>query len=97
MSQCRLFKLAISIDQLFNTLLSGYPDETLSARTYRMAVLEKEPKRRWRFMYKLVNSIFFWQEDHCKHAFQFEVASKDLPEGYIVLRQKTSNNSHEGE
>jgi len=35
------WNLIISVDQLANTVLDGYPDETLSSRAYRMKVQGK--------------------------------------------------------
>ena len=68
-----LLQLLISIDQVFNTLIgSGYADETLSAYAYR--------KGGWR--YTLINSIFFWQEDHCRASYLSEIERKHLPKEY---------------
>jgi hypothetical protein len=65
----------IAIDQLCNTLLKGTPDETLSARSYRQR--ESRP-----FWYKLINKIFFWQDDHCHDSYLSEVNRKHLPRNY---------------
>jgi len=39
-------------------LFNGHPDESLSARAWR----ENRP------VYKIINKIFFWEENHCRSA-----------------------------
>lgn len=69
----RLFNLALSVDQTFNVILgSGYSDETLSAYAHR--------KQGWRRT--MVNSIFFWQLDHCLASYESELNRKHLPRVY---------------
>ena len=70
-----LKNVAIGIDQLINAVLGGSSDETLSAYAYR--------KKDWRM--KVVNSLFFWQEDHCKSSYEAEVKRKQLPNAYRDL------------
>lgn len=71
----------IAFDQLVNTVIYikgdgwGYADETLSARAYRLRDLSSLP-------YKLINALFFWQDDHCKQAYYSEVFNKQLPAEY---------------
>lgn len=69
-----LRKVLISIDQLINTLLGGWPDETLSSRCYRWA---KDGVYIW--PQKTVNSLFFWQKDHCKSSYENERKGRQLP------------------
>ena len=66
--------LAVSLDQLANTILAGYPDETLSSRSWRQR--EKSPF--WRFMVKFINCLTL-NKNHCHDAFYKEI---DLPEEY---------------
>ena len=74
-------QFAIAFDQLVNTVIYikgdgwGYADETLSARAYRLRELSSLP-------YKLINGLFFWQDDHCKQAYYSEVFNKQLPTHY---------------
>ena len=74
-------QFAIAFDQLINTVIYikgdgwGYADETLSARAYRLRELSSLP-------YKLINGLFFWQDDHCKQAYYSEVFNKQLPTHY---------------
>ncbi len=53
------YHVLIAIDQLFNALIGGAADETLSSRTYRGAVLAKYPRKRWRIWYRVINAVFF--------------------------------------
>lgn len=71
------FQVLIAIDQFVNTLFCGMADETLSARAHRHYV---KGDRKWpRY---IINTLFFFQKDHCKEAYQSEVDRKQLPAGY---------------
>ncbi len=63
------FFVLVAIDQLANTLTGGYPDETLSSRTYRNA---RESKG-WQCFECFVDALFFWQEYHCENAYYTEI------------------------
>ena len=66
--------LAIAIDQLFNALLAGSCDETLSSHAYRLDV---ERGRKWpRF---LIDTLFFFDKDHCYQSYLSEIERKQLP------------------
>ncbi|XWY20033.1 DNA helicase UvrD [Bisgaard Taxon 45] len=80
------FHLAVAFDQLFNTLLGGAADETLSSRTYRGAVLSADPKRRWRVLHKIINGLFFWDKDHCKGAYDSEVLRRQFPKSFQDIK-----------
>lgn len=75
-----LKQLAISLDQLFNTLVYlksdgfGYADETLSARAWRL--------RDQSNAYKWIDRLFFWQHQHCKASYESEINRKQLPNEY---------------
>ena len=62
----------IALDQLANAILCGSCDETLSARCYR-------EKRHLRYV---IDTLFFWQKNHCKMAYESEILRKQLPEEY---------------
>ncbi len=70
--------ILIAFDQLINTLLGGYPDETISANCYR----KKDDFWGWWLAYRFVNLLFFWQEDHCKIAYESEEYNLHLPREY---------------
>jgi len=69
------FLIFIALSQLLNTLLGGWPDETTSARSYRMRLSSKF----WYVMYRGINLLFFWQADHCKWAYDFETKLRPIP------------------
>ncbi|HDR1692666.1 DNA helicase UvrD [Pasteurella multocida] len=73
------YHVVIAIDQLFNALTWGSPDETLSSRAYRGAVLAGKPKKKWKFFHAAINKLFFWQNNHCKQAYLSEVERRQLP------------------
>lgn len=65
----------IAIDQLLNALTGGAADETLSSRTYRGAILAKQPKKRWCVLYRFINGLFR-DKNHCKTAYESEINGK---------------------
>lgn len=69
-------KVLIAVDQLANAVRGGHPDETLSAAAHRRHL---EGRSGWR---NLINALFFWQEDHCRDAYQSELDRKQLPKEY---------------
>lgn len=64
----------IGIDQLINAILGGWPDETLSSAAYRM---DRDGIRGWPCA--LINKLFFWQQSHCKSAYESEVLRRQAP------------------
>ena len=73
--KCYGYHVVIAIDQLFNALTGGAADETLSSRTYRGAMLAEKPKKRWRVLYRVINTLFF-DVNHCKASYESEVSGK---------------------
>lgn len=69
-------QILIAVDQLINTLLGGAADETLSSRAYRHS---RDGSRKW--PKKLINTLFFWQTDHCRAAYESELNRSHLPKG----------------
>ena len=73
-------QVLIAIDQVLNSLWwskydgKGYADETISARAWRLK--DKHS------LYKYINKLFFWQENHCEKSYLDEVARKQLPSHY---------------
>lgn len=70
-----LLNIGIALDQLVNTLFKGYPDETLSSRTYRNACSY------WyaRWAMRVLDFIFLpFGKDHCRRAYESEVERKHL-------------------
>ncbi|WEJ62144.1 hypothetical protein [Thiomicrorhabdus lithotrophica] len=70
----------IAIDQGFNTLVwlksegFGMATETLSARAWRL--------RHDSNGYKIINLLFFWQDNHCKGAYENRLNDVNAPKEY---------------
>lgn len=79
-----LSNILYSIDQLVNTLLGGYSDETISARSYRLS----KSYYPWFIIMNIINCVFF-NKNHCKHAYEHEI---DLPVEYVLANK----NIHRG-
>ena len=81
-----LVQFLIAIDQLINTLVHvdgdgfGMADETLSARAWRL----KGKSSAWLY----IDMLFFWQEAHCRSAYQSEMNRKQLPVEYQQQGEK---------
>ena len=71
------FQVLVAIDQLINTIFGGYADETVSSRSHRAYI---SGKRKW--TRNLINFLFFWQDDHCKKAYESEIYRQQYPEEY---------------
>lgn len=71
------FQVLVALDQLINTLFWGYADETLSARAWRHHL---KGDKDW--IYKLIDFLFFWQENHCKEAYESELERSQYPPAY---------------
>ena len=68
--------VVVAVDQLVNTVLGGYPDETFSSRTHRKA-LAGQPF--WRLVRWAIDGLFFWEKDHCHQSYESEVAKNHGP------------------
>ena len=66
--------ILVAVDQLVNALLAGWPDETLSSRAWRW---EKDGVRAW--PRRLIDRLFFWEEEHCYQSYQSEREGRQLP------------------
>lgn len=70
-------QLLIAFDQLANTWIFGWSDESISSRSYRLAHLHNVT---WaKYMEVFVNFLFFWQPDHCYHAYIGEMERDQFP------------------
>ena len=67
-------QLGIALDQLLNVVLSiftgnkAWADETMSARAWRHKLDGSRSYPAW-----IVDHIFFWQDNHCKTAYESEM------------------------
>lgn len=66
--------ILICLDQLCNTLLGGYPDETLSSRAYRLDVSQINSLPR-----KLIDTLLWFDTNHCEESFISERIGRQLP------------------
>ena len=66
----------IAIDQLFNTLLGGYADETLSSRAYRA---EKKRRIFGKLFRPLIDTILFFDKNHCLNSYYSEKSRRHWP------------------
>jgi len=71
-----ILRLLISIDQFFNVLLlNGNEDQTISGRVgYRSY---KTGKWYWLALEKIINTIFFFHDNHCKNSIEFDRVPKN--------------------
>lgn len=67
-------RVLIGADQLVNTFLGGWPDETLSSRAWRW---ERDGVRSW--PRRLVDVFFFWEPEHCRSSYESERTGRQLP------------------
>lgn len=71
-----IVKIGNSLSQLLNVVfLNGEPDECLSGRAYRTDT-------RWAIV--TIDTIFFWDEDHCKSAYMNDLSYA----GKVLARHK---------
>lgn len=67
------FQVLVALDQLVNTLCGGMADETLSSRAHRRRLRGKP------CLANAIDKLFWWQEEHCKTAYESEMARQHLP------------------
>ena len=67
-----LLNVAISVDQLANTILGGDPDETISSRAGKYALSGNPIPAR------VINALFFWQEDHSRAAIEWDEGKRPM-------------------
>lgn len=73
----RAFEVLVALDQLANAVLGGYADETMSARCWRLRA-----RKPYSILRPSIDGLFFWQTDHCRTAYESEVARRQLPKEY---------------
>lgn len=71
------WNILISIDQLFNTILFGDPDETISSRLGKWLDL---PKDSWKYKVASVICYFLRKIDsnHCRKSIENDEGERDL-------------------
>lgn len=74
-----ILNILVGIDQLFTTLIGGYPDETLSSYAYR---LDNKNKLLGQIFRPIIDFLFSWenvQGGHCYNAYLAERKRVNLP------------------
>lgn len=75
-------QVLIALDQLFNALFGGFADETLSARAHRMRL---KKHKWWGWAAGAIDLLFFWQDEHCKTAYESEITRAQMPNNYRTV------------
>lgn len=75
----------IALDQMVNTLVGGWPDETISARAYRA---EMDQRLVGRVLRPLIDLLFFFDRDHCASSYLSEITDRHLPHRYREVGKK---------
>ena len=66
-----ILNLLIALDQLVNTLIGGYPDETLSASAY---LGEQQGKFFPKLFRPVIDFLFLpFEKNHCRQAYMAEL------------------------
>ncbi len=68
-------QVLVALDQLGNTLIGGWADETISARAWRL----RNVSRLWRGLQRFIDALFFWQDSHCEASYLAERLRVHLP------------------
>lgn len=63
-----VLQVLLAIDQLFNAILGGWADESISSRSWRC----RFDSAFWAVMNVLIDTLFFWQPNHCMQAYESE-------------------------
>lgn len=78
----RLLNILIALDQLLYVLVTfghGSPDETLSAASWRW---ESAGKWQGKILRPLIDSLLWFDKDHCWSSYQSEIVKNHLPAEY---------------
>lgn len=68
----------IAIDQLANCILGGMPDETISAKVYRM----RERGFYWEYLRIMIDKLFWFDKNHCLESYNSELYRKQISAEY---------------
>ena len=64
-----IWQTLVALDRLLNAILGGSSDETLSSRAYRA---DRDGQYPGKLLRPLIDTLFFWQQDHCRQSFLYE-------------------------
>ena len=85
-----LTNIAILMSQTAHTLLfprTGNPDLTISARAHIEAEVYGSP--RWTIARDVIDTIFFWDNDHCRGSFERDVRNAEMFLDYATQMEAT--------
>lgn len=71
----RTEQIPIAIDQLVNTIFGGWADETISSVAWR----KRQEGKGWAILRRVIDTLFFWQTNHCRSAYESEKNRRQLP------------------
>ena len=74
-----LRSVGIAVDQTLNAILAGSPDETLSSRAWRA---ERNGKLFGKFFRPIIDTLFWFEPNHCMHAYLAELERAQLPKNF---------------
>ena len=81
-------RLLLAIDQLLNVAIcNGEPDETMSSAAYRMEC----DGRFWGFMRPVIDTLFWFQPQHCKRAYESELLRLQYTAEFRAVRDIALN------
>jgi len=70
-----ILKLLVALDQLLNVaLFNGSEDHTISGHVGYKSL--STGKKRWKILEKIINTIFWFDPDHCKNSIEFDEVVK---------------------
>ena len=69
-----IINILIAFDQFINVLFLGQPDETISSRAWRC----KDVSSFWKVMRRVIDLLFFFQQQHCFNAYLAELERKQI-------------------
>lgn len=82
-----LKNVGVGLDQTLNCCVKlsdgwGLPDEMLSSRAWRLR--EQHP-----WLRAAIDTLFFWDDDHCEECFWIEADRKQSPADYFLVERGT--------
>ena len=81
-------RVLLAIDQLLNVAIcNGEPDETMSSAAYRM----ERDGRFWGFMRPVIDTLFWFQPQHCKMAYESELLRLQYTAEFRAVRDIALN------
>ena len=70
----KILQIAIAFDQLVNTFLGGYADETMSSRCWRLRDFQP-----YKILRPVIDTVLFFDPDHCETSYENEISRKYMP------------------